>query len=265
MCRVLAQRILSAVVLLPLVLVAAYLGGLYFAVVVAAFALLGNLEFFRMVRHAGHSPYEAMGLSLAAVLLVDGHYPHLGLWRFGIAVAVIFPMVWQIMRQDTHGFLTNWALTLVGALYVGGLAAHMILLRNLPRGLTWLLLTFLVTWVCDTGAYFAGIRWGKRGFFVHISPHKTWEGAIGGFVSGLVAALLVGHWAGLVWWQSLGLGVLLVPGVIFGDLAESLLKRQVGVKDSGTLIPGHGGALDRVDSLLFAGTITYYFLVWLVL
>jgi len=262
---VLAQRILSSLVLLPLVLGAAYLGGPYFAVVVAAFAILGGLEFFRMVRKAGHAPYDAVGLGLVVVLLVDAYYPHLALWRWGTAAAVMLPLVWQILHKDAHGFLTNWALTLIGSLYVGGLAAHMILLRNLPQGLSWLLLTFLVTWVCDSGAYFAGMRWGKRGFFVHISPHKTWEGAIGGFVTGLLTALIVGYWAGLVLWQSLVLGVVLVLGVIFGDLAESLLKRQVGVKDSGNLIPGHGGALDRADSLLFAGTIAYHLLRWLVL
>lgn len=261
----LAQRILSSLVLLPLVLGAAYLGGPYFSLVVAAFALLGTWEFFRMVRYAGHAPYEAIGLFLAAILLVDAHYPSLQLWRWGIAGAVMLPMVWQILHSEAPGFLANWALTVVGALYVGGLAAHMILLRNLPRGLTWLLFTCLVTWACDSGAYFAGVRWGKRSFFVHISPHKTWEGAIGGFISGLVAALLAGHWARLALWQSLALGVVLVPGVILGDLAESLLKRQVGVKDSGALIPGHGGALDRADSLLFAGTIVYHLLSWLVL
>jgi phosphatidate cytidylyltransferase len=108
------------------------------------------------------------------------------------------------------------------------------------------------------------VNLGKHGFFTRISPHKTWEGAIGGFVAGTVATMVAGHLLGLVLWQGLALGAVLVLGVTLGDLAESLVKRQVGVKDSGALIPGHGGMLDRIDSLIFAGVIVYYFVTWIV-
>lgn len=260
----LPHRVLSAIVLLPVVLGAAYLGGPSFAVAVAVAALLAGYEFYRMMRKAGYEPFYLAGLALIAVLMLDAYYPNQGISRWGAAGAVMLLMVWQILRGGAQGFLANWALTLAGALYVAGLAGHLISVRNLPQGLGWLLLTFATTWTCDTAAYFAGKWWGKRGFFAHVSPHKTREGAIAGFLAGTLSTVIAGRWMGLFLWQSLALGALLVLGITFGDLSESLLKRQVGVKDSGSLIPGHGGVLDRIDSLLFAGVIVYYFVVWVV-
>jgi len=264
MHTVLSQRVLTAIVLIPIVLGLAYAGGPYFAATVAVAALLAAYEFYHIMRNGGHHPSYVAGLALVTTLLLDAYYPEYGIWRCGVAAAVMLLMVWQILRVDTQGFLTDWALTLAGGLYVGGLAGHMIALRNLPRGFEWLMLTFAVTWLCDTAAYFAGNWWGKRGFFAHLSPHKTWEGAIAGCLAAILTAVVAGHIVGFLLWQSLALGVLLAFGVPFGDLAESLLKRQVGVKDSGSLLPGHGGMLDRIDSLLFAAVIVYYFVMWVV-
>ncbi len=260
----LKTRILSSVVLIPIVLGLAYLGGPYFAALVAVTGLLATWEFYQIVRQAGYRPFPVVGLVLAASLFLDAYAPQLELWRWALAAAVMVLMVWQILQADAQGFLTGWALTLAGAFYIGGLFGHLILLRNLPQGLGWLLLTFAGTWSCDSGAYFAGVNLGKHGFFTRISPHKTWEGAIGGFAAGIVATVVAGHLLGLALWQGLALGVVLVLGVTFGDLAESLIKRQVDVKDSGAVIPGHGGMLDRIDSLIFAGVIVYYFATWIV-
>jgi phosphatidate cytidylyltransferase len=199
---------------------------------------------------------------LITLLVLDAYYPNRGIWRWGIAATVGLSMVWHIVRADTGQLLTSWALMLAGALYVGGLFSHMISLRNLDQGLNWLLLAFAATWTCDTAAYFAGTWWGEHPFFAHVSPHKTWEGAIGGCVASVLITLLIGTWLGLTPWKGVVVGMLLAFGATFGDLSESLIKRQVGVKDSGSLIPGHGGMLDRIDSLLFVGTIMYYFLSW---
>lgn len=253
------QRILSSIVLIPVVLWATYQGGLWFAAVVAVATLLAGYEFYHIVHKGGFQPSYSAGLALIAFLLLDSYYPDREIWRLGAAAAVALPMVWQLLHRDTEGFLANWALTLAGALYVGGLFGHMISLRNLVRGLEWMVLVFVATWTCDSVAYLAGTWWGKHPFFAHISPRKTWEGAIGGCGLGLLATAVVGRWMGLPLWQGVVLGALLVVGATFGDLAESLIKRQVGVKDSGALIPGHGGMLDRIDSLLFVGTIMYYF------
>jgi phosphatidate cytidylyltransferase len=232
---------------------------------VAAAALLAGYEFYHIMRRGGYQPSYVAGLSLIAVMLFDAYRPGHGTCRWFAALAVALPMVWQVLQKDHRGFLLNWALMLAGALYVGGLFSHVISLRNLPQGLNWLLLTFVATWACDSAAYFVGTRWGKRPFFAHVSPKKTWEGAVAGFAVGTLATAIVGYRMGVVLWQGLTLGLLLVLGGTFGDLSESLVKRQVGVKDSSALIPGHGGALDRIDSLLFAGVIMYYFALWVIL
>ncbi len=260
----LKTRILSSIVLIPIVLGLTYLGGPYFAALVAVTGLLAAYEFYQIVRQAGYRPFPWVGLALAACLFLDAYSPQLKIWRWAMAAAVMAPMLWQILQADMQGFLTGWALTLVGAVYIGGLFGHIILVRNLPQGLGWVLLTFAGTWTCDTAAYFAGVNLGKHGFFTRISPHKTWEGAIGGFAAGIVATVVAGHLLGLALWQGLALGAVLVLGVTFGDLAESLVKRQVGVKDSGALIPGHGGMLDRIDSMIVASVIVYYFVAWIV-
>ncbi len=260
----LLQRVLSAVVLIPIVLGLAYLGGPGFAALVAVAAILAGYEFYHIMRNAGHQPSYLGGLVLITLFLLDAYYPGHGIWRWGAAAVVALSMVWQMLQTDTKGFLVNWALMLAGALYVGGLFAHMISLRNLPRGLEWLMLAFLATWTCDTAAYMVGTWWGRHSFFAHISPRKTWEGALGGGLVSVLATTIASRWMGLPTWQGLALGALLFLGATFGDLAESLVKRQVGVKDSSALIPGHGGMLDRIDSLLFVGTIMYYFILWVV-
>jgi len=259
----LKTRIISSLVLIPIVLGLTYLGGQYYGVLVTVVSLLAAYEFYRIVRQAGYRTFPVVGLGLTGLLILDAYLPQLGVWRWAMALAIMAPMVWQILQTETQGFLTGWALTLAGALYVGGLFGHLILVRNLPQGLLWTLLLFAGTWTCDSAAYLAGVNLGKHGFFTHISPHKTWEGAIGGFAAGIVLTVVAGNLLGLPLWQGLILGVVLVVGVTFGDLAESLIKRQVGVKDSGALIPGHGGMLDRIDSLMFGSVIVYYFAIWI--
>jgi phosphatidate cytidylyltransferase len=237
-------------------------GGPYFVALVALFGLLAGYEFYELVLKSGQWPFKVAGLLLIALFMLDAYMPALGVLKPALAAAVMIPMVWQILQTGMQGFLMAWALAITGALYVGGLFSYLISVRNLPQGLAWLLLTFAATWTCDSAAYLVGVNLGKHGFFTHISPRKTWEGAIGGLVGGAVATMIAGRFVGLPWWLGLLLGWVLAVGITFGDLAESLVKRQVGVKDSSHLIPGHGGMLDRIDSLMFAGVIVYYFVQW---
>jgi phosphatidate cytidylyltransferase len=149
---------------------------------------------------------------------------------------------------------------MAGILYIGVLGGHLVLLRELSQGMRWVVLAAVPTWTSDSAAYLVGVTWGRRPFLPRISPKKTWEGAIGGWVAGAVATVVMGYFLGVPLVHGVALGALLPLGVTAGDLAESMLKRQAGVKDSGTLIPGHGGILDRMDSLLFAVPIVYYYL-----
>jgi phosphatidate cytidylyltransferase len=260
----LRQRVLSALLLLPPVLVATYLGGLWFLGAVALAALISGYEFVRMSRHAGYAPSLWLLLGLVGVLLlaVGGPPTVVDLIRLGLVAALVLGFAWQVLLPDNRRSLVDWGLTLAGGLYLGVLAGYLISLRDLPGGFGWAMWMFLGTWANDTGAYMVGKSLGRRKFSPQLSPHKTWEGSIGGWLSCLVVSLVLGAVLEMPLWRAAMLGIALGPMATLGDLAVSFLKRQVGVKDTSNLIPGHGGMLDRVDSLLFSAVTVYYWVVW---
>lgn len=259
----LSQRVLSAVIMLPIVLVATYVGGPWFFALVAVAALGAGYEYLLLLRRGGYAVNWALTLALIAQFLVDALYPNARIAGGGLALIGMALMTWQVLAGNAPGSLASWALNLAGAVYVGWSASHFVSLRALDRGLYWLILAFAITWICDSGAYFVGRARGKTPFFPKISPKKTREGAIGGAISGVLTGLVGGLLMGLPWYHGLALGVLGTLGSTFGDLSESVIKRQIGVKDSSHLIPGHGGVLDRVDSLLFNVVIVYYYAYWM--
>lgn len=255
----LAKRVLSAVVLIPIVALAVYVGGWGLLALIVVVGLLAGYEYLRLLRALQVTPSLFWGLLLILLLIADAQWPQLGLAGRGLVWVIILSLTHEVFRGNAPGSLQRWALTLAGGLYIGLCLGHSLRLRALDQGLAWMIVAIVGTWLCDTGAYFVGSKWGRRRFFPLISPKKTWEGAIGGLVSGVVAVVLLAWWLlGLsVGWGAL-VGLALVLGATFGDLAESVIKRQAGVKDSGQLIPGHGGMLDRIDSLLFVFPIVYY-------
>lgn len=258
----LIHRVLSAIVLIPVVVGAVYCGGLWFFALVTIAASLATYEFLTIVRRKGYPSSYLLGLCLTVLLMASGLYPHAPIASFGLAAVSMLTLVWELLRGNVPGSLESWALTVAGPLYIGGLARHFVMLRELPEGIYWIGFAFLTTWLCDCAAYFVGTWTGKHPFFQRISPHKTAEGAIAGLVSGTLTATLLGLALHVPVYLGAPLGLLVSLAATFGDLSESLIKRQVGVKDSSNLIPGHGGALDRIDSLLFAVTVVYYFALW---
>ncbi len=265
-------RLISAFILIPIVLGSVYFGGLAFFAVVSIALLIAGLEFFQMAQSAGHRPITWLGLAVIELLLFNAFAhtdpsfkPIFGAnsWQNEIiAAALLLSLVLAIFwRADD--WIASWALTFAGALYVGWLGAYAIQIRALPNGLAWTVFALLTVWATDTGAYLVGTRIGRHSFFTAISPKKTWEGAMGGLIAATMVMLIFGTLAGQGALQSAVFGFALGVAGTFGDLAESLMKRQTGVKDSGNLLPGHGGMLDRVDSLLFAAVIAYYYLIWI--
>jgi phosphatidate cytidylyltransferase len=176
-----------------------------------------------------------------------------------LAALIIFSLVWALHNKGEHP-ATDWSITVASALYLGITLSYLVALRQRSNGFRWAGSAFAITWTCDTMAYFVGRSLGKHLLWPRISPRKTWEGVAGGVAGALIAGVALG--AGLLaltWWQGLLLGALVAVAAPFGDLAESLFKRLANVKDSSQLIPGHGGALDRIDSLLFVFPVVTYF------
>jgi phosphatidate cytidylyltransferase len=180
----------------------------------------------------------------------------------------------EIARKDTKTATAHIATTILGVMYIGFLGSHLIMLREHPLrinldygyGASFVFLAFVLTWAGDTGAYVVGSLFGRRPLIPRVSAKKTREGSLGGLVFSLAAALVAKETFAsyLAMWHALALGLL--AGVMgqFGDLFESLIKRDADIKDTSEMIPGHGGVLDRFDSLLFTAPLIYYFLAFVV-
>ena len=271
----LRQRVISAAVLIPPLLVILALGGIWIAAVVAVATGLAAIEIFRLARAAGYPSLAAFGTVLAVAVVVDAAVPQLvpGSGLLLGAVGVMLVAVASFASHDPREGLATWMTTVFGALYVALLGFVVRLgeaAPDLPAGAVlaslgaergWILLLVLGVWSFDTGAYFVGRRFGRRRFLTHISPSKTYAGLVGG----LVAVTVV---VGAMLWalgQPPAMGILLGPLVGLaaqaGDLAESMIKRAAGAKDSGDVIPGHGGVLDRIDSFLFAAPVVTLYVV----
>jgi phosphatidate cytidylyltransferase len=232
--------------------------------VVAGAAAIAVLE-IQLARHTISSPFALIAAASAAALPLAAKVGFEDV-PWVLMLVTIVPVAALAFVRDPREGVTNWLWAAGPALYVGWLSAHFVLLRGVPDGRDWVLMALLAVWITDTGAYFVGRPLGRHKMAPHISPGKTWEGAIGAQVAGFAAIVGLTKAFGLdldlVHVVALGLLVPLVAQV--GDLAESCLKRGLGIKDSSGLVPGHGGILDRLDSLLFAAPAVYWYLRWLV-
>jgi len=243
-------------------------GGLFFLLLVALIIFMGLREFYVLMAAKGYQPFTALGYFSGMAICFYA-------WRQDFVVPLILTasllliMVRELFRRDMSQSLAHIAVTIFGIMYIGWLGSHLVLLRQLPAtfgaddgiGARLVFFAALVTWATDTGAYLFGVAFGRHKLMPRISPKKTIEGGVGGLLAaGLVGWLcarsllpIVTPLAGLL----LGLTTGLVAQL--GDLVESMLKRDVGIKDSAELIPGHGGVLDRFDSMLFTVPVLYYY------
>jgi phosphatidate cytidylyltransferase len=269
------QRAISAAVLVPVLLVVLYFGGLVLAAFVAIITVVAAIEAFRLLRSAGHEGFAVLGTGLALVVVLDAAFPNVldGSGLLLVAIGIVLAAVASFTRIDPHDGLQAWMATVFGALYVAMLSFIIRLGQSAPPvpdgaplhalgGETaWILLLILAVWSYDTGAYLVGKSTGRTHFLTHISPAKTVEGVVGGVVATTVVV-------GVLLWalgqnpiHALVLGPLTALAAQSGDLAESVIKRAAGAKDSGTLIPGHGGMLDRVDSFIFAAPVVTLYVI----
>ncbi len=256
----LKTRIIAALIAIPIVGVAVWLGGVVFMLGVSTVALIAGWEFCRMMKNGTYQPTTFITLGFILLLILTQYRSDFSLPLI-ISFVLLFSLIWQLF-QNTPAPTADWALTLGGGLYIGWGMGHFIALRELGDGLAWVWLALLATWGSDTLAYFVGRAIGKHKLWPRHSPKKTWEGLFGGILGGLLGAAIVAFFSDIGWGTALIIGAIIPIAGLFGDLSISMMKRHVGVKDSSHLFPGHGGFLDRTDSLLFISIITYYYAVW---
>lgn len=269
----LKKRVITSLWFAPLLVVVVWFGGEGgFTVLVAVFGILAALEFYRMVAMAKLLPFTYFGLVWTAFFILGRNSELLSfltpyftpglLMPLLLTSAVVIPLIGLLVRRQKERAFNSWVWTVAGILYVGWLLGHLVALRGLDDGRNWVFFILFVTWASDTFAFFVGRKFGRHKLAPSISPGKTWEGAVGGVGAAVIMSILffapTPFRLPLISWQIIPLAVLVSIFGQLGDLVESLLKRNMGVKDSGSLMPGHGGVLDRIDSLVFASVVVYY-------
>ena len=284
------RRTLAGLIALIPVLSALWFGGFWWVLLVLTITSLGTYEYYVLIERSGYRPARWFGFAWMLALMLS-HWPLTPLdpslvFTFGFIAIFIHILLSQqgsapqadtgnadrpvadvASQPDTGDAIQNrsqqpfhnWALTVAGASYLGLMMGQAIALRLLPNGLWWMLLGLGVTMINDSAAYFVGISIGRHKILPALSPQKSWEGTVGGWIAATLTGAAVAFGTPLEITVWLGALIGLVGGILalFGDLAISMLKRQSGVKDSGVFLPGHGGTLDRIDSILFVLPFVY--------
>ena len=247
----------------------------WFTILVAIWGLLAVFEFYKLVNTSRVPPLTYLGLIWTLLFILSPHFNYDFLTPLLVTSAVILSLIWLLRHPKKEGAFLGWAWTMAGILYVGWLLSYFVALRGIvfagieEAGRNLVFLALFTTFGSDTTAFFVGRALGKHHLAPHISPGKTWEGAIAGIIGAIIVSLLFTIPSPLS--LPLGYGGAILLGLLvsvfgqLGDLVESLLKRNMGVKDSGRLIPGHGGFLDRIDSVVFTGIVVYYYVIWVIL
>ena len=254
------KRVLSGLVLIPAVLgIVQYGSPLLFLALVTIAILVGWYEYVRMIGHIGIK-INLVGGGMLCLLLVFCFYRN-DYYLVWLAVGFMSWFTWNTSKSELEDTLNKVAYSFLGVVYVSGMMGYFILLRGMEHGNHVLFFLFMVIWSSDIAAYYVGKTIGKTPLAPKISPGKTIEGAGAGVLGGLAGGIAAHY----LFFESLPLSHCLIMALLCGtmgqtgDLAESLFKRRAGVKDSGSLIPGHGGVLDRLDSLMFAGPVYYIY------
>ncbi len=252
------ERILSAICGIPAIILLAWAGGYYWMTLVVLMAFVGLYEFYRGARTGGHQPLLLAGwlVMIWALTMNAGTFSEV----FGVAALLLSILLMVFLYPRYH--IIDLAISWFGALYIGLLMGYIWKLSTLENHFWIILFAFLLTWASDTGAYFVGKHWGKRRLAPKLSPSKTWEGFVGGFLATILISL-TGFWIlpGFSCYHYISLGIAVGLAAPVGDLFASGIKRGFSIKDFGRLIPGHGGVLDRMDSFMCVAPLLYFFML----
>ncbi len=265
----LRQRLLAIIVLLPIGMVFVMAGGAWFVGFICLILGAAAWEFWRMFQQGGFAPSAPILIGGTALLPLARVYPQVLPPDVLFLVVVLAAMTWHVFsyeRGQEHA-ATDFCITLGGVAYLGWLGSYLAALRAIPNGLYWFMLALPAVWLADTGAYVIGRRWGRHRMAPRVSPKKSWEGYFGGVLFAIIGSAGMGALGHLTVPAITAFNGAVMGGVLsvlapMGDLGESMIKRQFGVKDSSRLIPGHGGIMDRIDSWIWAAAIGFYLIIW---
>ncbi len=260
----LKERALITLTLAPFALTVIYLGGWFYFVPATLILMIGVFEYSNMAERLGWKTAAWILAPTVFLLLFDSQFfghRWQGLILFGGLFAAMCYALWLYESQEDTTAAGSWVTMSGGIILLGWLGSHFFRIRNLPaNGWQWTMLAMTVIWSADSFAYLVGKQIGSRKLSPRLSPNKTVEGFVGGLIAGVLAALIVAGIVGLPGLTAALIGALIAIFAPLGDLAISLLKRTADIKDSGNMLPGHGGSLDRTDSLVWAVAIAYYYL-----
>jgi len=253
------DRIIVVLIALPVVILLVWLGGVWSAIFAVAVGILGGLEFYRMLQIGGYEPSRILGLVWLSLLILSYWQPQFLPYSLMVMAGMI--VSWIDAMHQKQAPMNTWMSTGMVALYLGTMMGQALALRELPNGLWWVVMALAMTFLNDTAAYLVGSTFGRHKLWPRLSPKKSWEGTVAGWVTAAVVGAVVMLITPLGATHSPIFGAIVgfFAGVLalFGDLSISTIKRQVGVKDTGNLFPGHGGMLDRMDSVLFVLPFVY--------
>lgn len=262
-------RVLTVLVAVPIVVVCVYFGGLPFLVLVLLLALASINEFYNMTKAREFNPAYWVGNFFTIFFIVFAYYALKKNWEPAhsaiLTGAVLVTLGAGLFLKREKDTMVDVALTVLGMIYIGWFYSYLLFIRALSEYGAYLFFLMVVIWANDITAYLVGKLLGRHKLFPSVSPGKTVEGSMAGLLFCLVSASVFGYYAGFDLTHSLILGAIIGIVAQIGDLIESLIKRDAGVKDSSSLIPGHGGILDRMDSFILAAPVYYYYLVWVLL
>lgn len=266
------NRELAALILAAIGIPAIYFGGILFFVVFAGMTAIAAWEFGRLYRPFDIQPLSALTiLGTLAILITRAFFPSYVISALTFLILVIMVVYLVTYERGRDRAATDFAVTLAAMFYLGWLGGYFYDLRSLPDGLGWFILVMGPLWVSDSAAYYIGSRFGTHKMTPRLSPKKSWEGyfasIVGGGLGGVIFAFGLNglNLLHITLLHGLVIGLLMGAIPTLGDLGESMIKRQAGIKDAGNLIPGHGGAFDRIDSWLWAAPVGYLFIVWFIM
>lgn len=264
----LSMRIIVALVGIPLLAAVSIIGKIPFLLFVLAIGLISYFEFSKMMRHKRNFTNKLIGYSSVALIIIN-EYKHFFDYHIFFVIVISLLLLSELFRNKESA-TTNLGATLLGICYIGFFSAAIVDIREFYSDSAftysqggYLIISILASiWICDSAAYFIGSAYGLHKLMPRVSPHKSWEGAVAGFIFSIFAMITAKYFMleFLQWQDAIAIGIIVGLFGQIGDLIESLIKRDAGVKDSSSIIPGHGGILDRFDSFLFTAPIVSLYL-----